>query len=559
MRFESRITRLVSLLAVSSFALQGCGGGSSDSASAADPAATDVDLDLAGSVGDGPVAGAQLTVRSKAGDVLQNVISSQSAGYAVLVKTKGKYYPLLVDAAGGTDLVTNLSPDFVLESAVLAPRNKAIANLNPFTTLAVAAAREMPGGFTSSNVQTALDSVVANFNSGLTTLVSSGPMSTQITDSNLAEIVKASETLAEILRRTNAAVVAARGSSTIAGVIASLGADLADGNLDGHGTANVDAGVSAVAKIVSAQVLLESLTNTLRVNGVVVTASLDKVINSLASKPMQAPTASLAATSQMIEQARIGVAAAQAIAPSAVLQQLQAAVGTLAAGMLPQEVAAVLPSTASSSLDPAVTQIELGAASDVQAVNSTSTAPSVVVNTPPTIGGTPPPSVVVGQAYGFTPVASDADGDALTFSIANKPAWATFNGSTGALSGTPTAADVGTYANIKISVSDGTATTSLPAFAVAVQALATGSATLSWTPPTQNTDGSPLVDLAGYKVYWGTASKSYGSSVRLANAGLSSYVVEGLASGTTYYFAVTALNSSGAESQVSNEAAKSMP
>ena len=83
---------------------------------------------------------------------------------------------------------------------------------------------------------------------------------------------------------------------------------------------------------------------------------------------------------------------------------------------------------------------------------------------------------------------------------------------------------------------------SLPAFAIAVQALATGSATLSWTPPTQNSDGSPLVDLAGYKIYWGTASGSYTSVVQLGNPGLATYVVDGLASGATYYFAVSAFN-----------------
>ena len=79
-------------------------------------------------------------------------------------------------------------------------------------------------------------------------------------------------------------------------------------------------------------------------------------------------------------------------------------------------------------------------------------------NQPPTISGSPATSVTVAQAYSFTPSASDPDGQALTFSIVNKPSWAAFNTSTGRLSGTPAAANAGTYSGIAISVSDGAAT-----------------------------------------------------------------------------------------------------
>ena len=79
-----------------------------------------------------------------------------------------------------------------------------------------------------------------------------------------------------------------------------------------------------------------------------------------------------------------------------------------------------------------------------------------------------------GNAYSFRPNAADADGDTLTFSVANKPGWANFNTSTGRLNGTPSAADVGTYANITITVSDGTADASLAAFSIQVVGTATG-------------------------------------------------------------------------------------
>ncbi|MEQ1559108.1 MAG: putative Ig domain-containing protein [Methyloglobulus sp.] len=64
-------------------------------------------------------------------------------------------------------------------------------------------------------------------------------------------------------------------------------------------------------------------------------------------------------------------------------------------------------------------------------------------NIPPKISGIPVKSINVGKAYRFVPVASDPNKDKLTFTIANKPTWASFNITTGALTGIPTAAKVG--------------------------------------------------------------------------------------------------------------------
>jgi hypothetical protein len=183
---------------------------------------------------------------------------------------------------------------------------------------------------------------------------------------------------------------------------------------------------------------------------------------------------------------------------------------------------------------------------------------SSVSNAAPTITGTPATSVNQGATYTFQPTAADANGDTLSFSIVNKPAWATFTTATGRLQGTPSAADVGTTSGIVITVTDGKTSTSLPAFGIAVRATATGSATLSWRPPTQNQDGSPLTNLAGFKVYWGTAKGTYPNSVALNNPGLATYVVDNLASGT-YYFVVTAVTTTGTESTQSNAASKTIP
>lgn len=88
----------------------------------------------------------------------------------------------------------------------------------------------------------------------------------------------------------------------------------------------------------------------------------------------------------------------------------------------------------------------------------------------PTITGTPPATVPAGSNYWFTPVASSPTGEALTFSIQRSPPWAKFNVTTGQISGAPPATDIGTYADVLITVSNGTGSATLPAFSIQVTA-----------------------------------------------------------------------------------------
>ena len=112
-------------------------------------------------------------------------------------------------------------------------------------------------------------------------------------------------------------------------------------------------------------------------------------------------------------------------------------------------------------------------------------------NFAPTISGTPATTVVAASTYRFQPTASDADGTALSFSIANKPAWATFSSTTGLLHGTPTSSQTGTYSSISIKVSDGKWVATLPSFSITVTAPVATS-----NPPVIT--GSPVVSaLAG--------------------------------------------------------------
>jgi Putative Ig domain len=170
------------------------------------------------------------------------------------------------------------------------------------------------------------------------------------------------------------------------------------------------------------------------------------------------------------------------------------------------------------------------------------------------IAGAPANTVVAGQPYSFKPVVTAAVGATLSFVVANLPSWAKFDPTSGTISGTPTASQVGNYPNITITVKAGSQTSALTAFAITVAAADSSSdnVTLSWVPPTVNADGTPLTDLKGFKVHYGAASKTYSDTIEVANPGLTTYVVENLTSGK-YYFAVTAYNSKGAESAFSPE------
>ncbi len=81
-----------------------------------------------------------------------------------------------------------------------------------------------------------------------------------------------------------------------------------------------------------------------------------------------------------------------------------------------------------------------------------------------------------------------------------------------------------------------------------------GNATLTWDPPTTNADGSPLTDLAGYKLYYGTSSGNYTNSIDVGN--VTTYTVVNLTEGLTYFFVVSAYDTLGNESDYSNEVSK---
>lgn len=169
------------------------------------------------------------------------------------------------------------------------------------------------------------------------------------------------------------------------------------------------------------------------------------------------------------------------------------------------------------------------------------------------ISGSPSPTAEVGEFYNFAPTVVAPSGSALSYAIANKPNWTEFSAATGTLSGVPATSSVGTDAGITISVSDGAASATLPQFNIAVAAAAVpaaGSAILSWSKPTQNTDGSALTNLAGYLVRYGTSAAALSSQIAIGSANSTDVEISNLAAGD-WYFEVAAINTSNVQSQFS--------
>ncbi|MCM8857253.1 MAG: putative Ig domain-containing protein [Candidatus Thiodiazotropha sp.] len=185
------------------------------------------------------------------------------------------------------------------------------------------------------------------------------------------------------------------------------------------------------------------------------------------------------------------------------------------------------------------------------------------VNQVPVIGGTPASAVDAGDAYRFSPTATDGDTDTLSFSVANLPNWADFNTQNGTVSGSPTDQDVGNYNNIQITVSDGTDSATLTAFTISVNpvvvAQTTGSMSLRWTAPTTRTDGSSLslADIKGYCIYVGTTRDNLQMQVELAEGDLTSYILDNLELGE-YYVAVSVFDQQDIMSSYSNIVLKSV-
>jgi hypothetical protein len=192
---------------------------------------------------------------------------------------------------------------------------------------------------------------------------------------------------------------------------------------------------------------------------------------------------------------------------------------------------------------------------------STDTSAPASVNQAPTITLSSPENAQVGSSYTYQPTASDPEGDALKFTAENLPSWATINSTTGRISGIPGADDAGSYESIVITVADATRSTETSPFTITVidgvTNATTGVASLRWEPPPSKVDGSPLDDLAGYRILFGRSSDDLDGSVYIGDPSATSFEFSTLSSGL-WYFAVVGVNAGGLEGPPTIVASKSI-
>jgi hypothetical protein len=190
-----------------------------------------------------------------------------------------------------------------------------------------------------------------------------------------------------------------------------------------------------------------------------------------------------------------------------------------------------------------------------------STGPSspASVNQAPTIAVTSVESAHVGMTYVYQPQASDPEGDALSFTAANLPPWASIDTNTGRISGTPGENDAGVYESIVITVADAARSTLASPFNITVlgDEAATGIASLKWEVPPSKVDGSPLDDLAGYRILFGRSSDNLDGSVYIGDPSATGFEFSTLSPGL-WYFAVVGVNAGGLEGPPTTVATKSI-
>ena len=490
----------------------------------------DVENHVVGSVGDGPVAGASMEILAGDGSVLEEFVSDSYADYDALVKTKGENYPLTIEARNGTDLVTNLAPELTLTGCIANPGNNTRVNVNLFSTLALEIARDMPGGITKSNCVSAEKSAVAIFNAGLSSLKSTGPSSVKIDSSNVAEIVKASETLSEIVKRTRDYRQMFGASTSANQVLGQLGSDALDGVIDGRGGSQVDPRTAAISSIATVQAYLEAANNELHVNGADATDAMNGAISTVSDGSVLTTVGDQTVTAEMLTAIDIGMSAAYEVVQTQKVLDLWRATSGMQAGMEGTFVQTLLPDDYIATLDDVLMTVAGGSTATVNTVNdvvraggndlpSTSPPTTPPTNTPPTISGNPPASVDAGNQYSFTPSASDADNDTLTFSVSGMPGWANFNQGTGRLFGTPADTDAGTYSNISITVSDGQDSATLGPFSITVNAAAPPPPPAN-TPPTISGNPPASVDAGNQYSFTPSASDADNDTLTFSVSGM---------------------------------------
>ncbi len=431
----------------------------------------EVTREFSGSVIDGPVIGATLMFYDRNGRLLKTEMTDGNARYRVSINAGANVYPLTIEASGGTNLVTGREIDFKLLSVITDPSVKH-ANVNPFSTLIVQSARSMVGGLNTENLDSAKSLIVKNMNFGLDSRLVADPITSEINDLNIGVIVKSSEVLAEMIRRTHESLEDAGTIFDINSIVKAIADDMTDGELDGAGGATANKQIALVSTLVSGKVLIEALSNNLNVNGSIATLRMD---NAIAAVNPQATTSSMTANvrinPEQLQQTKMSVDAGITLLPSIELKAIRSVLNILPTDSLPVKIKPIFPADKGKYIDEAIEFAAIAIETKLDKTNQ--------------------------KTHQF------------------KKDKANTNQSTTII--------------------------------------------LSWTAPIVRSDSSPLPlsEIGGYKIYSGTDPDNLAFLFDTNDSSVNEYTIRNLAP-EKYYYAITAYNQSGTESEFSKRVSKTI-
>lgn len=436
------------LLSILCLGITACGGGGSGG-----DVTSPQTIQLAGSVGDGPVTGSNITVTNSEGHVIATSVSDSTASYNINIPAETSF-PVTITSTGGIDIVTGTAPDFTMISTAIDKQNLSnnnlIANINPFSTFMVKMSRHMQGGMTRTNLARAKQVLLQKFNFGLDAGTIPDPIDSKLTPANVASVVKASEAMGEMIRRTRDTFISSGNQINGDYVISALSGDIADGKIDGLGT-NAIAKLTATAKLISAQVLIEVLGNRLKVNNADATELLDNAIK-VTEPDASMTTANVMITIDLLNQARDSIAAVRRYSSTAAIINIENILSTLNGDIYPSDINNVLPSDAGDSLSSFISSISSATDEDLDKINHNNTESTT--QTAPVITTVAIENAQVGASYRYDVNATDENSDdILSYVLVTAPDGMSIDTSTGIITWTPSSTQTGSQ-TISVKVSD---------------------------------------------------------------------------------------------------------
>lgn len=298
--------------------LTSCGGGGTS----VNPSEFNtITTNLTGSVGDGPVTNAAVALFDGNDAEIGTTSSDDQARYSFQIP-ENTALPITVRATSGLDLVTGRPLEFELIS-VVGDVSGGTANVSPLTTLQNYVAGCMAPGFNAGEAKVLVEETTAMG------LVGVDHQYGEVDATNAAAFVRANEALGEVVRRVSNSL----GSVNQQEVLERMGCDLADGNINGSGQS--DSRTAALVHSTMAVVLLETMANSLRVDGTDSTARMNEAVMTIAPQA-SVFTDQLPVSSQVRDQLQRTLSLLQALEPSQDIVELQVLLATKSLVELPQ-------------------------------------------------------------------------------------------------------------------------------------------------------------------------------------------------------------------------------